>query len=181
MGTTVQAFTTFDEFLKLPNPPAGHLELHHGEVIVVPPRKYRHAKIQYALLKLLEPLLSHYGVVMSEFPFRVPGHEACQADIGFVREDRDREAEISDFMMGAPDLVVEVLSPSNSMDDMNDKMDVCMANGCLSFWVVDPKRRVVSVTEGLVTKHYLESMSIPLSDPFRGTISVAAIFRKPGS
>ena len=116
---------------------------------------------------------------MSEFPFRVPGHEAWQADIGFAPEDRDREAEISDLMMGAPDLVVEVLSPSNSMDDMNDKMDVCMATGCLSFWVVDPKRRVVSVTEGLVTKHYLESMFIPLSDPFTGTIQVTAIFGKP--
>jgi len=181
MGTTVQTSTTLDEFLKLPNPPAGHLELHHGEVILAPPRKYRHAKIQYALLKLLEPFLSQYGVIMSEFPFRVPGQEAWQADIGFVREDRDREAEISDFLMGAPDLVVEVLSPSNSMDDMNDKMDVCMANGCLSFWVVDPKRRVVSVTEGLVTKHYLESMFIPLSDPLTGTIPVAGIFGKPGS
>jgi Uma2 family endonuclease len=112
MGTTVQTSATLDEFLKLPNPPAGHLELHHGAVILVPPRKYRHAKIRYALLKLLEPLLSQYGVLMSEFPFRVPGQEAWQADIGFVREDRDREAEISDFMMGAPDLIVEVLSPT---------------------------------------------------------------------
>jgi hypothetical protein len=29
-----------------------------------------------------------------------------------------------------------------------------MANGCVSFWIVDPKRKRVSVTEGDVTKHY---------------------------
>jgi len=35
--------------------------------------------------------------------------------------------------MGAPDLVIEVLSPSNTVDKINDKMDICTANGCLSF------------------------------------------------
>ena len=41
-----------------------------------------------------------------------------------------------------------------AVDEITDKMSICMANGCVSFWIVDPKRKRVSVTEGDVTKHY---------------------------
>jgi Uma2 family endonuclease len=174
MGTVQTAFATFDEFLNLPDPPSGHLELHHGQVILVPARKHQHAEIQQALLELLLPLTRGKGFLTNEFPFRAPGHEAWQADVGFVRAER--RAGISDYLMGAPDLVIEVLSPSNTVDEINDKMDVCMANGCLSFWVVDPKRKLVSVTEGDVTRQYRGSTSISLSEPLEGTISVAAVF-----
>ena len=172
MGT-VQTLT-FDEFLKLPDPLSGHLELHHGQVILVPPRKHRHTEIQQALLELLLPLTRGRGFLTIEFPFRAPGHEAWQADVGFVREDR--RAGITDYLMGAPDLVIEVLSPSNTVDEINDKMEIGMANGCRSFWVVDPKRKLVSVTEGDVTRQYRPSASIPLPEPLEGTIPVAALF-----
>ena len=56
--------------------------------------------------------------------------------------------------MGNSDLAVEVLSPCNTVDEITEKMSICMANGCVSFWIVDPKRKRVSVTEGDVTKHY---------------------------
>jgi Uma2 family endonuclease len=64
------------------------------------------------------------------------------------------------YLMGAPDLVVEVLSPSNTVDEINDKMALCLENGCSSFWVVDPKRKRVSVTEGDVTRHYGPSAQV---------------------
>jgi Uma2 family endonuclease len=64
------------------------------------------------------------------------------------------------YLMGAPDLVVEVLSPSNTVDEINDKMALCLENGCFSFWVVDPKRKRVSVTEGDVTRHYGPSAQV---------------------
>ncbi|MGA2119357.1 MAG: Uma2 family endonuclease [Bryobacteraceae bacterium] len=176
MGTVETAVVTFEEFLNLPDPPSGHLELHHGQVITVPPRKHLHAEIQQALLELLLPFTSDRGFVTNEFPFRAPGHEAWQADVGFVREDR--RAGITDYLMGAPDLVVEVLSPSNTVDEISDKMDVCLTSGCLSFWVVDPKRQMVSVTEGDVTRQYRSSASIPLPPPLEGAIQVAAIFER---
>jgi Uma2 family endonuclease len=160
--------------LNLPDPPSGHLELHHGQVILVPPRKHRHAEIQQALLELLQPLTRGKGFLTLEFPFRAPGHESWQADVGFVREDR--RAGITDYLMGAPDLVIEVLSPSNTVDEINDKMDICMANGCLSFWVVDPKRGLVSVTEGDVTRQNRASASIPLPEPLEGTIPCSGHF-----
>ena len=80
-----------------------------------------------------------------------------------------------EYLMEAPDLVVEVLSPGNTVDEIIDKMSTCMSNGCLSFWVVDAKRKRVSVTEGDVTRHYgidtsvsseLIGVSIPVGEIF---------------
>jgi Uma2 family endonuclease len=107
MDSVQTGFITFEEFVNLPNPPSGHLELHHGQVILVPARKHLHAEIQQALLELLLPLTRGKGFATNEFPFRAPGHEAWQADVGFVRQER--RVEMADYLMGAPDLVIEVL------------------------------------------------------------------------
>lgn len=88
MSTVQNAQVTFAEFLNLPNPPSGHLELHHGQVVTVPPRKHLQAEIQQALLDLLRPFTRGRGFITIEFPFRAPGHEAWQADVGFVQEVR---------------------------------------------------------------------------------------------
>jgi Uma2 family endonuclease len=128
---------------------------------------------------MIVPLTGGKGFVNTEFPFRVAGHEAWQADLGFVCEKRSGSLgrDIPDpYLTGTPDLVIEVLSPSNTMDEINDRMDVCLSNGCRSFWVVDPKRKTVSVTEGDVTRQYRASRSISLPPPLEGMIQVADIF-----
>jgi Uma2 family endonuclease len=129
----------------------------------VPPRQQSHARPQQLLFRIFLPLTEGRGFLNMEFPFRCAGEEAWQADLGFVREER---SDIPDpYLPGAPNLVIEVLSPSNTVDEINDKMDVCMANGCTSFWVVDPRRKTVAVTEGDTTREYRGSATIPLPAP----------------
>jgi Uma2 family endonuclease len=71
--------------------------------------------------------------------------------------------------------VIEVLSPSNTVDEISDKMFICMSNGCNSFWIVDPKRQLVSVTQGAVTTHYgVQAMIVILSPAIE--VEVAEIF-----
>lgn len=163
MGSDVTLSTrlmTFAEFEKLPDPAAGHYELHHGQPVLMPPRKKLHMKIQQTLFGLLSPLLEGRGFLTLEFSFRpAPEYEAWQADIGFVLQQR-WDADQNEYFLGAPDLVVEVLSPGNTMDEMGDKLAVSMENGCRSFWVVDPRRKRVSVTEGSVTRHYGETDAV---------------------
>jgi len=59
---------------------------------------------------------------------------------------------------------------------MNEKMLICMANGCISFWVVDPKGKSVSVTEGDLTRHYRSSGAI-FCRILSGQIQVQEIFQ----
>jgi Uma2 family endonuclease len=168
--------TTVEHFLTLPDPPAGHLELHHGVVVNLPPRPQQHTQLQQALLQLLLPFTLGKGFLTIELPFRPrPEYEIWQADLGFVERSRWAN-EQGTYLSGAPNLVVEVLSPSNTLDEMSDRMSICFENGCSSFWIVDPKRRTISVTEADLTKHYRVTGTLPLPPPLQGTLSVSDVF-----
>jgi Uma2 family endonuclease len=156
------AVATVEEFLRLQPPRAGHYELHHGEVILMTAPKWGHQRIQDRLAALLRSLAGDRAYVTKEMSFRpAPEYEVWEADVGVTLTERADAVADDEYLMGAPDLAVEVLSSSNSVDEINDKMSICMANGCVSFWLVDPKRKRVSVTEGDVTKHYGVATSIP--------------------
>jgi len=166
---------TVQDFLKLPDPKEGHLELHHGEVVHILPPKLGHSRNQRNILALL---LKHApdAFVEVEMPFRPTAeHEVWVADVGLVRAERERATGDDEYLMGSPELVVEVLSPSNTVDEINDKMAICMDNGCLSFWVVDGKRKRISVTEGRITRHYTETDTIACS-LLNGELRVSDIF-----
>jgi Uma2 family endonuclease len=168
---------TFAEFEKLPDPPAGHYELRHGEMVLVPPRKKIHEKQQRKLFGLLLPRLDHLGFLNEEMPFRAaPECEYWQCDIGFITQER-WDADHNDYFLGAPDLVIEILSPSNTMHEMLDRQDVCLDNGCLAFWTVDLKRQTVMVTTpDRKTVTYGRGSSVPLPEPYQGAVAVSEIF-----
>src|SRR5665213_2652441 len=106
---------TTEEFHKLPEDAgAVYHELRHGELISVSRPKLKHIQIQKRLERFLEGAAGESGVVVMELSFRpVPEYELRVADVGYVSRERwdgaDPEADLS----GAPDLVIEVLSPSN--------------------------------------------------------------------
>jgi Uma2 family endonuclease len=58
---------------------------------------------------------------------------------------RYQAAVVNDEFIGAPDLVVEVLSPSNTAAEMDDKQKLCFANGCREFWMVNEDKKTVRV------------------------------------
>jgi Uma2 family endonuclease len=158
------ALVTVDDFLRLQPPKAGHYELHHGEIILMTAPKWGHQRIQDRVAALLRSRAGDRAYVTKEMSFRpAPEYEVWEADVGLALAERANEVADDEYLMGAPDLAVEVLSPSNTVDEITEKMSICMANGCLSFWVVDPKRKRVSVTEGDVTNHYGVSASSPCS------------------
>jgi Uma2 family endonuclease len=146
MGTLQHArLVTFAEFENLPDPPEGHVELHHGQVVLMPPRKIPHAIVQENLSDLLKPLAHRKGWVATEFPFRPrPEYESWQADLAFATNGRLKSTD--DYLSGAPDLVIEVLSPSNTKAEIRDRQEICLSNGCKAFWTVNPKLQQVSVT-----------------------------------
>ena len=47
--------------------------------------------------------------------------------------------------IGAPDLMVEILSPGNSRTEMRDKFDLYQEAGVLEYWVVNPTEHMIQV------------------------------------
>ena len=104
-----------------------------------------------------------------------------QPDILFIsnsRRDIITEANIS----GAPDLVIEILSPSTADRDKELKLRLYARYGVTEYWIVDPDRKSVQVmelgTEGYSTIHtynsgefssnVLPEFSIEIEDVFSG-------------
>jgi Uma2 family endonuclease len=68
----------------------------------------------------------------------------CAPDVFFVRQERVLTPLPKEFE-GAPDLVVEVLSPSNRADDLHDKRPIYRAAGVGEIWFIDPELQQVLV------------------------------------
>jgi Uma2 family endonuclease len=152
--------------------------LHHGHLVFAPHRKKLHVTIQQILFDLLSPLLRGAGFIAIELPFRPAAeYESWQCDLGFVLQER-WDNDDGDYFMGAPDFVIEVLSRSNTMDEILDRQDVCFHHGCSTFWTVDPRRRTIMVTTAdRRTASYDMSMELALPENIaQGTIMVAAVF-----
>ena len=90
---------------------------------------------------------------------------------------RWKAATRSDWLMGSPEIVIEVLSPSNRASEMLDRERTCMRGGTKEFWVVDPERKLIRVSRAEAAGGtYAEGDAIPLA-PFGGSeIPVATIF-----
>jgi Uma2 family endonuclease len=91
--------------------------------------------------------------------------------------ERWEQIKPEDNLRGAPDLVIEVLSPSNTAAEMAEKEKLCLENGSKEFWVVYPKLRQVKVsTPDGITTTYRDGQEIPLRLFGGGTLQVSAIF-----
>ena len=55
-----------------------------------------------------------------------------------------RQTDASTMVEGIPTLVVEILSPSDTMEDINEKIDVYLAARVPIVWIVDPHRQNVT-------------------------------------
>jgi len=174
MATTTDRIVTFAELEQMPDAPDGRYELRHGELVKVPPPLLPHYRIQLRLQELLAPIARDKGIVGTEFGFRGRSeHEYRVADVAFVA--RDRWARESRYFEGAPDLVIEILSPSNTAAEMLDKQQLCLENGAKEFWIVDPARKQVKVStaDGRFID-YKTGQQIPLL--FGGAVAVDEIF-----
>jgi Uma2 family endonuclease len=175
---TTSALMTVEQYSALPDPKGGRYELHHGVLVEVSFPKHGHWVIQQRLFRLLDPIAAGRGPVGTEFAFRpLPEYELWAADAAYVSQARFDACPENDWLPGAPELVIEVLSPSNTVSEINEREAMCLENGCLEFWVVDPKRKTVKVsTPDRKTITYVEGETIPLTVPAPGQLAVSQIF-----
>jgi Uma2 family endonuclease len=67
-------------------------------------------------------------------------------DVAYIRPERiTHDLPEDGYLPIAPDLAVEVLSPSNTRAEMAEKIDAYLTGGTVFVWVVDPVRKTASV------------------------------------
>jgi Uma2 family endonuclease len=168
---------TVAQFRELPDNDAYRYELHHGEVVALTRPKYTHNTRQHRLRDLLQSKLPSFEVRI-ELSFRVvPEFDVRVADVAAITKERDRSAAEAEDVFGAPELVIEVKSPSNTKAELRERASLCLNNGALEFWIVDEKPRTITVLrrDGSSTV-YCSGDSIPLAAFGSDSLSVDEIF-----
>ncbi len=120
MATTTKVLT-FAEFEQLPWPESGKLELRNGEVFQVAPPKNPHYLLARKLRRLLDAAGAQVGEADTEFAFRLEDHQYRIVDVAFLRFEDWAALKSQDYSTRAPELVIEILSPSNTATEMNEK------------------------------------------------------------
>lgn len=122
-------------------------EVIDGELFVTPAPTTRHQLISQQLEEILAPFIRSNGLgIMIHAPYDVvlSEHDILQPDILFVSERRRSIVE-EKFVRGAPDLVVEILSPSTASRDREAKAKRYATFGVRELWLVDPEAKTVDV------------------------------------
>jgi len=120
-------------------------ELAEGELISLSPTMPEHHDVRDTLLVALRNFLAGRGLgrVWSEQAFHLFGDTVRIPDIAFVRAGRSIEPR--QLPEGAPDLAVEVISPSNTPREIDRRISDYFAAGCRRVWLVYPEHREVYV------------------------------------
>lgn len=147
---------TDNELMSLPEDGRKY-ELIDGYLLMSPVREH-HSWICINIIFLLTSFVRRRKlgrVYDSSLGCRLSPKIMLSPDVSFVSRSRLAEIMVSPekFLYGAPDLVVEVLSPGDSKRIVEDKLDKYFEHGATLAWIVDPKRRVITVqTPDSVTK-----------------------------
>jgi Uma2 family endonuclease len=148
MGTTTQSLT-FEEFERLPDQP-GKRELVKGELIEMPPAEFLHSAIAHRIYKCLGAALdqahargdaAELGVAYVEMGYELSGDGYVQPDVSVTHSGQ----AVQKYLSGAPAIAVEVISPSNTVEEMDLKTQLYFEHGAREVWRVHRKARYVAV------------------------------------
>lgn len=127
-------------------------EVWDGKVIAMPPAGLKHGAVISQLTYLLGTTVFEHKLGKlfdGQTGFRLSFEHCFEPDISFVTRERLKliltQPEGEKLFHGAPDLAVEVLSPSDSITKTERKITLCLTHGTRLAWMIDPKNKTVRI------------------------------------
>ncbi|MEB3121669.1 MAG: Uma2 family endonuclease [Snowella sp.] len=176
---------TDEAFMALPDD-GHHYEIINGELIDMGNSGALHGYVcSLALAALAGYILpKKLGVILdSSTAFKMKNGNKRSPDIAFFAKERLQGMTVlpSGYLEGAPDLAVEVLSPGNTVEEIDDKLTEYFENGSRLVWVINPIQHYVLVYRSAQEPdRLLKSMdSLDGEEVIPGfTLAVADLFQK---
>ncbi|MEQ6359427.1 Uma2 family endonuclease [Thermoanaerobacter thermohydrosulfuricus] len=142
---------TYEDYLNWPE--EQRIELINGQIYLLAPPSRIHQKI---LLNIADQFYNYLKdknceVYVAPFSVRFPvGNEKSDKEIKTVVEPDIvvicDESKLDDKgCKGAPDLIVEIISPSTGRKDKVEKFNLYEKHGVKEYWIVEPELKIVSV------------------------------------
>jgi Uma2 family endonuclease len=137
-----------EEFDRLEEPDEMSYELDEGELVVMTKPWPLHNRIAERLFRALDRYLEKHPVgevLIFDYLFVLGPNIKRAPDVSFLRAERAKQIDPNTDIPGAPDLAVEVVSPSDTVFAMRRKIRQYFAAGAQCVWVVYPETREVEV------------------------------------
>jgi len=176
---------TWQDVQQLPDD-GNRYEAIDGELYVTAAPTLRHQRISRRLFLALHEMLGDpdrgelfYAPTGVEFPAT---EEGVQPDLVFVSNER-RGILTDRWIRGAPDLVIEILSPTTAHRDRGVKRKLYERQGVEQYWIADPDSATVevwmfgvrpSVAPGF--HRYVERLPVRMGGEALGEIDLAEVF-----
>lgn len=173
----VTALLTAEVFAGLPKT-AGKQELVRGVISEMPPPSNRHTSIALEIYSALREYLrgNPIGRAYAEAGFALAHDTVVQPDAAFLTSARI-ERQAGSWAKGAPELAVEVVSPSNTAAGMQRRIALLFEHGSKEVWVVYPDQMQVHAytaptqvrihtSAEIITTELLPGFELPVSRIF---------------
>jgi Uma2 family endonuclease len=147
---------TVEQFEQLPDDGTRH-ELDEGELVAMPSPFGQHGQIQGEMCFMLKNFIRprSLGLVFVETGFRLSRDTVRAPDVSFVRSERAKALDLKRRFECAPDLAIEIISPSETATEIAHKVRQYLQAGA-AVWVVYPDDRTVHVFETSKNARVLE-------------------------
>jgi Uma2 family endonuclease len=137
----------YEDWARLPDDGTRY-EVIDGVLYMAPPPSTAHQSTSNRLSNVMTNHADNHRlghVFTAPIGVRLPDHPVpVQPDILFIRAEREGIIG-GQYVEGAPDLVVEILSPSNWSYDREEKFRLYEEAGVPEYWIVDPRIKSVEV------------------------------------
>ena len=145
MADITQTRMTLDEFNALPES-LEFIELIAGELTVSPTPKNKHQNTVLNTAVEIKQKFPYGKVVISPMDVYLDDETVLEPDVFWV-SGADSLCKLGEdcYWHGAPDLVVEVLSPSTALRDHGVKFDLYERHGTREYWLIDAEAEFVEV------------------------------------
>ncbi len=138
---------TYKDYCRLPED-GWRYEVIRGRLYMTPAPRTRHQKTQLKLSSSMDQFVTARNlgeVFAAPIDVILPGlAEPVQPDIIFISRKRLKIIK-EKYVKGAPDLLVEILSPTSWHADRNVKSEVYAKAGVKEYWIIDAEKREVEI------------------------------------
>ena len=166
---TVTRPLTYDDLCQMPDD-GNRYEIIGGELIVSPSPNRPHQRLLTKLHAEVWRYVQERGLGEAysvPVDVRLSPHDVVQPDLLFIRQDRLDIYNRRGDVQGAPDLVVEVISPSSVKTDPGAKLDLYAASGIPEYWLINPATKRF---QGFVLREGRYEEVAPVAGRYRSTV-----------
>ena len=178
---STKTLLTAAELEQMPDDDSVQTELDEGELITMALAWEGHGFLEMKIGSILWIHVSRKRlgrVYTGDTGFRLRDDTVRAPDVAFVRQERVEALTSKGFAKGAPDLAVEIFSPSDSVPQLMRKVKQYFACGCHTVWIVYPDRkeihlleaaggdRILGVGDTVEAPELLPGFSVPVAEFF---------------